>query len=80
MELKFRIGRWQMMENRKKIIIKIPADIRKTQRVEPGRKLKVAAYCRVSTDADDQLNSYYAQMTYYRQHIQSNDKWQFAGN
>lgn len=68
-----------MMENRKKIITKIPADIRKTQRVEPGRKLKVAAYCRVSTDADDQLNSYYAQMTYYRQQIQSNDKWQFAG-
>ena len=28
------------MENRKKIITKIPADIRKTQRVEPGRKLK----------------------------------------
>ena len=60
-------------------VTKIPADIRKTQRVEPGKKIKVAAYCRVSTDAEDQLNSYHAQMTYYKKHISSNDKWEYAG-
>lgn len=33
-----------------------------------GRKvevLRVAAYCRVSTDSEDQLNSYKSQVTYY---------------
>lgn len=67
------------MNNGERIVTKIPADIRKTQRVEPGKKIKVAAYCRVSTDAEDQLNSYHAQMTYYKKHISSNDKWEFAG-
>ena len=62
------------MNNGERIVTKIPADIRKTQRVEPGKKIKVAAYCRVSTDAEDQLNSYHAQMTYYKKHISSNDK------
>lgn len=28
-------------------------------------KIRVAAYCRVSSDGDDQLNSFYAQMKYY---------------
>lgn len=32
---------------------------------ENGVKLRVAAYCRVSSDSADQLNSYMAQMTYY---------------
>lgn len=67
------------MNNGERIVTKIPADIRKTQRVEPGKKIKVAAYCRVSTDAEDQLNSYHAQMTYYKKHISSNDKWEYAG-
>ena len=28
-------------------------------------KLKVAAYCRVSTDSDEQMNSYKSQKEYY---------------
>ena len=60
------------LEN-KKIVTKIPADARKASRVEPGRKLKVAAYCRVSTDDEDQLNSYRVQKDYYSKHIISND-------
>ena len=32
---------------------------------ETGIRLRVAAYCRVSSSSDDQLNSYMAQMTYY---------------
>ena len=66
------------LEN-KKIVTKIPADARKASRVEPGRKLKVAAYCRVSTDDEDQLNSYRVQKDYYSKHIISNDNWEFAG-
>ncbi len=35
--------------------------------------LRVAAYCRVSTDKDDQLNSFFAQMQYYNEFIRSNE-------
>ena len=42
-------------------------------------KLKVAAYCRVSTDSDEQATSYEAQVTHYTNFIQSNPEWQFAG-
>ena len=33
-------------------------------------KQRVAAYCRVSTDSEEQLNSYEAQKTYYTQKIE----------
>ncbi len=42
-------------------------------------KLKVAAYARVSTEQDEQQNSYEAQVNYYKQHIQGNPDWEFAG-
>ena len=38
-----------------------------------GEKLRVAAYCRVSTDSNDQLNSFYAQVRYYTDYIKLND-------
>lgn len=41
----------------RKIVTKIPADPAKAARFDPNRPLRVAAYCRVSTDLDDQLNS-----------------------
>ena len=41
--------------------------------------LKVAAYCRVSTDSEDQLNSYQAQKAYYSEKIKENSKWSFVG-
>lgn len=40
--------------------------------------LRVAAYCRVSTDSADQLNSFAAQHTHYDELIKAHDKWQFA--
>jgi hypothetical protein len=42
------------------------------------RKLKVCAYVRVSTDSDDQMNSYRMQLQHYQNYIQSNDKWIFV--
>lgn len=42
-------------------------------------KLKVAAYCRVSTDSDEQATSYEAQMEHYTNFIQKNDEWELAG-
>ena len=42
-------------------------------------KMCVAAYCRVSTDSEEQLNSYEAQKTYYTQKIQDSPDWEMAG-
>lgn len=57
----------------------IPA---KTQGPAPGqpakKKLRVAAYCRVSTDKDEQLNSFEVQKTYYTEKIASNPNWKMA--
>ena len=43
------------------------------------RKLRVAAYCRVSTARDEQLVSLVAQKAHYENYIKSNDEWEFAG-
>ena len=47
-----------------------------------GRKidrLRVAAYCRVSTDDEDQIKSYNSMVRYYTDLIKSNKQWVFAG-
>ena len=47
--------------------------------ISADKKLKVAAYCRVSTDTKDQLNSYNSQVLNYTELIQSNKNYEFAG-
>lgn len=42
---------------------------------EEGIVLRVAAYCRVSSDSEDQLNSFAAQTTHYNTLISNHDKW-----
>jgi len=42
-------------------------------------KLRVAAYARVSTDSDEQLESLKAQREHYEKYIKSNPEWEFAG-
>lgn len=58
----------------------IPAN---SKRAEPGKpanqKLRVAAYCRVSTDSEEQINSYKNQLAYYTEKINSKTEWKFAG-
>ena len=44
-----------------------------------GGRQRVAAYCRVSTDSEEQLNSYAAQKNYYTQKIEENPDWEMAG-
>lgn len=44
-----------------------------------ARKLKVAAYARVSTDSEDQLNSFNAQKNEFEKRILANPDWEFAG-
>ena len=42
------------------------------------RKLRVAAYARVSSYSEDQLHSFAAQNTYYTELITSNPEWKFV--
>lgn len=42
------------------------------------KKRRVAAYARVSTEKDEQQNSYEAQIEYYTRYIKSNPEWIFV--
>lgn len=61
-------------------VTKIPATINKMTAapIGSGAKRKVAAYARVSTDQDEQLNSYEAQVDYYTNYINSREDWEFV--
>lgn len=43
------------------------------------RKLRVAAYCRVSTDQEEQLNSFENQVSYYTAYINGKPEYEMAG-
>lgn len=49
------------------------------EEIKQPKRLKVAAYCRVSTDEKEQINSYKAQIEYYTDKINKNPEWQMAG-
>ena len=50
-----------------------------TQAMQKKAKRNTAGYGRVSTDEDEQLNSYQAQVDYYTRMIQANPEWNFVG-
>ena len=54
-------------------ILEVPAKIIKKD------PLKVAAYCRVSCESDEQNSSYESQIKYYTDYIKGNSEWIFAG-
>ena len=68
------------MESVKNITV-IPARRRvgNTAKESEIPKLRVAAYCRVSTDSDEQATSYEAQVEHYTDYIRKNREWEFAG-
>ena len=57
--------------------------VTKIDKIHPSqtskKKLRVAAYCRVSTDSDAQLESLDTQKEHYKNYITSRDDWAFAG-
>ena len=58
----------------------IPAKPRQElQGLEATAKLRVCAYCRVSTDNEEQLSSYEAQVSHYTDYIKRNQEWAFGG-
>ena len=60
-------------------ITKIEANPILSSRKDEYRRLRVAAYCRVSTDEEDQLNSLETQMQYYTSKIAENPNWTMVG-
>ena len=49
------------------------------QTTKTMHQLRVAAYCRVSTKQEEQLNSYETQKNHYTEKIRSNPEWKLAG-
>lgn len=58
----------------------IPAKVNQTplHMADVETKKRVAAYARVSTDNEEQLNSYEAQVDYYSRYIRANEVWEFV--
>jgi site-specific DNA recombinase len=57
----------------------IPANPIALQERNRRKTLRVAAYCRVSTDQEEQQSSYQAQINYYTAKINENKDWTLAG-
>ena len=61
-------------------IVEIPASMRESAgRKNAVRKLRVAAYCRVSTEEEEQQGSFEIQKLYYTEKIESTPEWEVAG-
>lgn len=61
-------------------VIKIPAKPQKgnTAAKTEIKKLRVAAYCRVSTDNEEQASSYESQIQHYTEYINSKPEWEMV--
>jgi len=65
----------------RKNVTVIPATLNLHTRAPKNASVKrrVAGYARVSTDSEEQLTSYEAQVDYYTKYIQGRSDWQFVG-
>ena len=59
-------------------VIKVRNDLQTRTRGKTIELMRVGAYCRVSTDSADQLNSYKSQVAYYTDMIKKNKEWVLA--
>lgn len=67
-----------IIEERRKIMAEIIV-IPPTKNLEQeNKKIRTAAYARVSSDLEDQKNSFLVQMDYYKQYIKRNPKMEFV--
>ena len=66
------------MNDLQRTVTVIPAKPQMNQ-LSVKRQLRVAAYCRVSTEEEEQQSSYEAQCTYYTDKIMTNPEWTMAG-
>jgi site-specific DNA recombinase len=59
----------------KKVVVVPIKSLELVDGIQQVTKKKVAAYCRVSTSSEEQLESYTNQVNHYTQYIQSNSEW-----
>ena len=59
-------------------VVIIPASIEKTEKITERKNLRVAAYCRVSTDSEEQMTSYETQLEFYTKMINENPNWKMV--
>lgn len=64
---------------KKKIIAISPEEQKKKAKIVPIEKIKVAAYCRVSSETDEQLNSLSVQRKYFDELFAAHSDWTNAG-
>lgn len=62
-----------------KKITTIKASSNRDETGKQSNRLRVAAYCRVSTMHEEQQNSFDAQIRHYKNVIENNQDWKFAG-
>ena len=62
-----------------KTVREIPPLMKPEEKRKSFQQLRVAAYCRVSTDSDEQEMSFEAQREYYTDKIMRNPEWTLAG-
>ena len=67
-----------MNNESKRTVTRIAANPLKAPKMQTKAVLNVAAYCRVSTDDEDQINSYNTQKEYYTDYIKKNPKWRLV--
>ncbi|MCI2056862.1 MAG: integrase [Oscillibacter sp.] len=65
-----------MSKSKENRVTIIPAEIEVPATADADSNiLRVAAYCRVSTNSEEQLSSYEAQLEYYIAKIKQNPQW-----
>ncbi len=64
-----------------RVVRTIPATVNRftAAPINSRKKRRVAGYARVSTDMEEQITSYEAQIKYYTDYIKNRDNWEFAG-
>jgi len=63
-----------------KTVRRIQATINPAEQIKKTyRQIRVAAYCRVSTKQEEQLNSYENQVNYYTEKVNGEPKWTLVG-
>lgn len=69
-----------MNHKKEKRVIKIPAKQKRERSIEENRPiLRVAAYCRVSTEQESQAGSYARQIAHYEEKIGKREGWVLVG-
>lgn len=69
----------QIQEPGQKKVTVIPPTIVIDDTPQKKRQLRTAAYCRVSSDSEDQELSFDAQRDFYTDKIMTNPEWSLAG-